>query len=53
MEEDADGIGLLLADGRAVRPSRATPSDEDAGMPRVDDRRMISGIVHVLRSGGR
>ena len=23
------------------------------GMPRVDDRRMLSGIVHVLKSGGR
>ena len=23
------------------------------GKPRVDDRRVISGIVHVLRSGGR
>ena len=23
------------------------------GMPRLDDRRVISGIVHVLRSGGR
>ncbi len=23
------------------------------GMPRVDDRRVISGIIHVLKSGGR
>ena len=23
------------------------------GVPRVDDRRVISGIIHVLRSGGR
>lgn len=23
------------------------------GKPRVDDRRVISGIVHVLKSGGR
>ena len=23
------------------------------GVPRVDDRRVISGIVHVLKSGGR
>ena len=23
------------------------------GVPRVDDRRVVSGIVHVLRSGGR
>ncbi len=23
------------------------------GVPRVDDRRVISGIIHVLKSGGR
>jgi len=23
------------------------------GKPRVDDRRVISGIIHVLKSGGR
>ena len=23
------------------------------GVPRVDDRRVISGLVHVLKSGGR
>ncbi|TLU70730.1 transposase [Lichenicoccus roseus] len=23
------------------------------GVPRVDDRRVISGVVHVLKSGGR
>jgi transposase len=28
------------------------PSDT-RGMPRVDDRRVISGIIHVLKSGGR
>ena len=28
------------------------PSDT-RGVPRVDDRRVISGIVHVLRSGCR
>jgi len=28
------------------------PSDT-RGKPRVDDRRVISGIVHVLKSGGR
>ncbi len=28
------------------------PSDT-RGVPRVDDRRVISGIVHVLKSGGR
>ena len=28
------------------------PSDT-RGKPRVDDRRVISGIIHVLKSGGR
>src|SRR6185437_2562852 len=27
--------------------------NKSAGVKRVDDRRVISGIVHVLRSGGR
>ena len=27
--------------------------DKVRGVPRVDDRRVISGIVHVLKSGGR
>jgi transposase len=27
--------------------------DKPRGVPRVDDRRVISGIVHVLISGGR
>lgn len=27
--------------------------DDTRGVPRVDDRRVISGIVHVLRSGCR
>ena len=28
-------------------------ASDTRGKPRVDDRRVISGIVHVLRSGGR
>ncbi len=28
------------------------PSDT-RGKPRVDDRHVISGIIHVLKSGGR
>jgi Putative transposase of IS4/5 family (DUF4096) len=28
-------------------------STDTRGKPRVDDRRVISGIVHVLKSGGR
>ena len=27
--------------------------NKSRGVPRVDDRRVISGIVHVLKSGGR
>lgn len=27
--------------------------DKVRGVPRVDDRRVISGIIHVLKSGGR
>jgi transposase len=45
------GSRLLLADGRAVREHRTAPTTR--GKPRVDDRRVISGIVHVLKSGGR
>ena len=35
--------------------SRLKPllSTDTRGVPRVDDRRVISGIVHVLKSGGR
>ena len=29
------------------------PPRDTRGKPRVDDRRVISGIVHVLKSGGR
>jgi transposase len=35
--------------------SRLAPllPNDTRGVPRVDDRRVISGIVHVLKSGGR
>ena len=39
-EEQFERLGPLL------------PTDT-RGKPRVDDRRVISGIVHVLKSGGR
>ena len=29
------------------------PPQDTRGMPRVDDRRVLSGIVHALKSGGR
>ena len=32
---------------------RAALPNDTRGMPRVDDRRVLSGIVHALKSGGR
>ena len=42
----------LLTEAQMARLSPLLP-DDTRGVPRVDDRRVISGIVHVLRSGGR
>lgn len=38
-----------------VQFSRLEPllPTDTRGVPRVDDRRVISGIIHVLKSGGR
>src|SRR5438132_2706776 len=41
-----------LDEGQFARLARYLPSDT-RGVPRVDDRRVISGIVHVLKSGCR
>ncbi len=41
-----------LTDKQFARLAPLLPSDT-RGVPRVDDRRVISGIVQVLRSGGR
>jgi len=41
-----------LSDGQFERLQPLLPRDTH-GVPRVDDRRVISGIVHVLMSGGR
>ena len=41
-----------LNEGQFARLAPHLPSDT-RGKPRVDDRRVISGIVHVLKSGGR
>ena len=43
---------LLLSEAQMARLKPLLPSDT-RGVPRVDDRRVISGIVHVLRSGCR
>ena len=41
-----------LSDRQFARLEPHLPADT-RGKPRVDDRRVISGIVHVLKSGGR
>jgi len=41
-----------LSDDQFARLVPHLPTDT-RGKPRVDDRRVISGIVHVLKSGGR
>ena len=41
-----------LNDRQWARLAPLLPS-KPRGVPRVDDRRGVSGIVHVLRSGGR
>lgn len=41
-----------LTDDQFARIEPHLPRDT-RGKPRVDDRRVISGIVHVLKSGGR
>lgn len=41
-----------LSDEQFARIEPHLPSDT-RGKPRVDDRRVISGIIHVLKSGGR
>ena len=41
-----------LNEAEFARLEPLLPTDT-RGVPRVDDRRVISGIVHVLKSGGR
>jgi transposase len=41
-----------LSAGQFARLEPNLPNDT-RGKPRVDDRRVISGIIHVLKSGGR
>ena len=41
-----------LTDAQFAKIAPHLPTDT-RGKPRVDDRRVISGIVHVLKSGGR
>ena len=44
--------GFWLTEEQFSRLEPLLPADT-RGKPRVDDRRVISGIVHVLKSGGR
>ena len=44
--------GFWLNDEQWQRLAPLLPN-KSRGVKRVDDRRVISGIVHVLRSGGR
>ena len=46
------GDPFWLSDGQWARLAPLLPTDV-RGVARVDDRRVISGIVHVLRSGCR
>ena len=41
-----------FSDEQWARIEPLLPNDK-RGMPRVDDRRVLSGIVHALKSGGR
>ena len=51
-EESETAGEFWLSDGQWSRLQPLLPS-EPRGAPRVDDRRVISGIVHVLQSGCR
>lgn len=46
------GDPFWLSDGQWARLAPLLPTDV-RGVARVDDRRVISGIVHVLRTGCR
>lgn len=51
-ETDMNRDLFWLSDEQFARISPHLPQNT-RGKPRVDDRRVISGIVHVLKSGGR
>ena len=46
------GVLFWLSDEQFAKVEPLLPSDT-RGKVRVDDRRVISGIIHVLKSGGR
>ena len=45
--------GELLAERHAVGAACAVAAEQAPGVARVDDRRVISGIIVALQSGGR
>ncbi len=45
-------MGFWLTDEQFARLAPLLPTDT-RGVARVDDRRVISGIIHVVKSGGR
>lgn len=47
-----DGHYFWLSEGEFARLEPLLPN-KPRGVPRVDDRRVISGIIHVLKSGCR
>jgi len=47
-----DHTYFWLDEAQFSRLEPLLPTDT-RGVPRVDDRRVISGIIHVLKSGGR
>ena len=51
-EADVNGDRFWLTEEQFARIAPHLPTDT-RGKARVDDRRVISGIVHVLKSGGR
>ena len=55
VERIANGSYVMMdAQGRTIVDRHATLADlpsDTRGVARVDDRRVISGIVHVLKSG--
>jgi hypothetical protein len=52
-QEAIDESRLFLADGRSTCAAYAALPTDTRNKPRVDDRRAISSIGHVLKSGGR
>ena len=50
--EVIDESRLFLTEAQFAKLKPHLPTDT-RGKPRVDDRRVISGIIHVIKSGGR